>query len=713
MKRFLIILLVLLVNTSITYGQDKMLSLADVSGYDLYPQRKNYQWLPNGNKISTVEKIDGESVLVVKDLLSGNLDTLTRLKDIQFSIDDLHMDQSIKSFPNYTWLDDYVFRFSNQGTFFTYNTLTKRMRIEGAFNTQGKFTEIHDETLNSAYIKDDNIIVKTRDFERKITYDGGSGIVYGEAVHRYEFGITKGLFWSPQGKKLAFYRMDERSVSDYPIYNLGVNPASSFNIKYPTAGDSSHTVKLGIYNVEESTILYLDTDGPYDQYLTNITWSPDGEYIYIAWVNRAQNHMKLQRYSSTTGQLDKTLFEEKNERYVEPEHGPIFLKSDEKKFIWFSEKDGYNHLYLYNTKGKELAQLTQGKWIVTEFIGFDEEDETIYFEGTKDSPLERHLYAVNIENQKITKITKNAGTHSITMNPQGSRFIDVYSSMETPREYRVIDKYGNINISLFEAPNPLEEYAKCNIKIEPLVKGNTVFYQRMVYPPNFDPNKKYPAIVYLYGGPHSQQILNTWNGAARMEFLYWAQQGYIVYTIDNRGSANRGFEFESAIHRQLGTLEMEDQMAGVNFLKKLPYIDKDRLGIHGWSFGGFMTTSLMSRNPGVFKAGVAGGPVIDWDYYEIMYTERYMDTPKENPEGYKNANLLNHIQNLEGRLLMIHGTDDDVVLWQHSLLYVQKAVDLNKLNLDYYVYPKHKHNVRGKDREHLIGKISQYLFEHL
>lgn len=713
MKRFLIILLVLLANTSITNAQDKMLSIADVAGYDLYPQRKQFNWLPNGTKISTVETINNKSTLLIKDLLSGITDTTLNIDDLQIAMDDLHMDQNIKRFPTYSWVDNYIIQFSNGGTFFNYNTLTKNMQMVGAINTEGQFTELHKETMNSAYVKENNIIIKTEDFERKITYDGGNGIVYGEAVHRFEFGITKGLFWSPEGEKLAFYRMDERSVSDYPIYNLGVNPASSFNIKYPTAGDSSHTVKVGVYNVEESTILYLDTDGPYDQYLTNVTWSPDGEYIYIAWVNRAQNHMKLQRYSATTGQLDKTLFEEKNERYVEPEHGPIFLKNQEDRFVWFSEKDGYNHLYLYNTKGKEIDQLTKGKWIVTELLGFNEDESKLFIVGTKDSPLERHLYSINMDDFSIKKITKNAGTHTIVMNGKGNRFIDIYSSLETPREYRIVDEFGNISEVLFQAKDPLEDYATCKIEISPLVKGNTVFYQRMVFPPNFDPNKKYPAIVYLYGGPHSQQIRNTWNGAARMEFLYWAQQGYIVYTIDNRGSANRGFEFESAIHRKLGTLEMEDQMAGVKYLKKLPFIDKNRLGVHGWSFGGFMTTSLMSRNPGVFKVGVAGGPVIDWDYYEIMYTERYMDTPQENPEGYKTANLLNHIENLEGRLLMIHGTDDDVVLWQHSLLYMQKAVDKNILNLDYFVYPKHKHNVRGKDRAHLIGKISQYLFEHI
>ena len=713
MKSILISILVLATFVQDSVAQDKMLSVADVAGYSLYPRGKNFTWLPGGNKFSSIEKVDGTSSVITQDYTNGVNDTLFNVDDLNEALDNMHMDVTLKGIPYFKWIDDYNIQFSHKGNYYNYNALTKNILLAGAINTKGEHTEVHASTLNSAYVKDHNLVIKTNEIERKITYDGGDGIVYGQAVHRFEFGITKGLFWAPEGNKLAFYRKDEKSVTDYPIYDLTSVPATHRNVKYPTAGDSSHTVKLGIYNLEEETLLYLDVDGSYDQFITNVTWAPDGESIYIAWVNRAQNHMKMQRYDVSNGQLSKVLFEEKNDRYVEPEHGPIFLKTDKTKFLWYSERDGYNHLYLYNTKGKLIDQLTSGKWIVTEIIGFDELEENLYFMGTKDSPLERHLYQVNMKTLGIKKITKHAGTHSIKMNSKASQFIDVFSSMKVPKDTRIIDTYGDIIQVLHKADNPLKEYAIGKIEIEPLVKGNTVFYQRIVYPPNFDENKKYPAIVYLYGGPHSQQITNRWNGGSRMEFLYWAQQGYVVYTIDNRGSANRGFEFESAVHRQLGTLEMEDQMAGIKYLKGLPFIDKERLGIHGWSFGGFMTTSMMSRNPGIFKVGVAGGPVIDWDYYEIMYTERYMDTPEENPEGYKKANLLNYVQDLEGRLLMIHGTDDDVVLWQHSMLYVQKAVDNNKINLDYYIYPKHKHNVRGKDREHLIGKISQYFFEHL
>jgi dipeptidyl-peptidase-4 len=697
-----------------TQAQDKMLSLEDASiNRGLSPSNKSFNWLPEGMKYDYSEDIDSDPTVLVKDLSTGYVDTVFSLNDLNEAFATFGKGNELKAMPRYSWIDNYSIRFRKEGIYFKYNTVLKSITSLRDIDKEAAFLELHKGTLNAAYVKNNNLIVQTEDYTRKITYDGGNGIVYGQAVHRYEFGIRKGLFWSPEGDKLAFYRMDERRVTDYPVYDLGVYPAEVNMIKYPTAGDSSHSVTLGIFDTEESTMLYLDVDGTYDHYLTNITWDPSGEYVYVAWLNRGQNHMKLQKYDVSTGQLEKELFEERNDKYVEPEHGPIFSSNDPDQFVWFSERDGYNHLYLYSTKGKLKKQLTSGKWIVTQVLGFDESGDNLYFMGTKESPLESHLYAVNLKNTVVRKISKNAGTHSIKMNASGTHFIDSYSSLTVPRSIRVINSFGNITQELFEAEDPLADYLMGETTINPLVNGNTVLYYRMIKPPNFDPKKKYPVIVYLYGGPHAQMVRNTWLGASAMYMQYWAQQGYIVFTIDGRGSENRGFEFESATFRNLGTVEMEDQLAGVNYLKKLSYVDSKRMGIHGWSFGGFMTTTMMTRSPGIFKVGVAGGPVIDWDNYEIMYTERYMDRPEENPEGYKTSNLLNYIDKLDAKLLMIHGTDDDVVLWQHSMLYTQKAVTLNNQNVEFYYYPGYKHHVRGHDRLHLITKISNYLFDNL
>jgi dipeptidyl-peptidase-4 len=339
--------------------------------------------------------------------------------------------------------------------------------------------------------------------------------------------------------------------------------------------------------------------------------------------------------------------------------------------------------------------------------------EKLYITGTKDSPLERHLYCVSVKNGKTKNLTQTAGYHSLNANEDCSLFIDDYSNANTPREVRLIDGNGNLMEIITKADNPLIDYKLGDMELGSLKgKSGDDLYYRVFKPVDFDPNKKYPVVVYLYNGPHLQLITNRWLGGANLWYQYMAQKGYVVFSIDGRGSADRGFEFESAIHRKCGTYEMEDQLTGVDWLKSQKWVDAERIGIHGWSYGGFMTTSLMTRNPKVFKVGVAGGPVIDWSLYEIMYTERYMDTPQENPEGYKDANLKNHVKNLEGRLLMIHGGQDDVVLWQHSLQYLEKAVD-DGVQLDYFVYPNHKHNVGGKDRVHLYEKVSNYFFDNL
>jgi dipeptidyl-peptidase-4 len=507
--------------------------------------------------------------------------------------------------------------------------------------------------------------------------------------------------------------MDERMVTDYPIYNLNTDPASTNTIKYPTAGSTSHQVTVGMYEVSKRQLKYLQTGEPKDKYLTNIEWSPDARKIYIAEVNREQNHMVLNCYDAGTTLPEKKLFEEKHVKYVEPENPVLFVPKKDNQFIWQSERDGYNHLYLYNTNGKLIRQLTKGNWVVTRILGINEKGTLLFFESTKESPLERHIYSVDLENYELRKLTDPAGTHVGNLNLRGDLILDNFNSQSVPRNISIVDQMAVVKRNVFTAPDPLSDFQLGETRILPLLNNGVVLYYRIITPPNFDKNKKYPVVDYVYGGPHVQLITNTWLGGSNLWMQYMAQQGFVVFTIDGRGSANRGFDFESAVHRQLGTLEMDDQLAGVHELKKLPYVNPDKMAVHGWSFGGFMTTTLMTRSPGTFKVGIAGGPVIDWRLYEIMYTERYMDSPLENPVGYEQSNLLLHVSNLKNKLLMIHGCDDDVVLWQHSLQYCKAAVDAGNTWLDYYVYPGHKHNVRGKDRIHLMDKVTQYILDNL
>ena len=568
-------------------------------------------------------------------------------------------------------------------------------------------------------LKEGNLYVDDILVERGDGYD----IVLGESVHRNEFGIDGGLFWSPKQNRLAFYRMDQSMVEDYPLVDTKAREAKVRNIKYPMAGMKSHEVTVGVWDVISKKLVYLDTRRDTtvherEMYLTNIAWSPDEQYVFIAKVNREQNHMWLEQYDAATGDFVKVLFEETNPRYVEPCEPMIFTPKGN-QFLWYSMRDGYKHLYLYNLDGTLVKQVTKGEYEVEGFIQFDKKGENIFIYANKGNLAGRDAYRVNLKDGKMTLLTDGKGTHSVVLNENGDCYVDVYSSVDVPAAaYWNKVKYGKklqqISYRLYVSENPLKDYAMPGIKLGTIkaADGKTDLYYRLITPPNMKPGEKYPTLVYVYGGPHSQLVTDSWLGGGNLYFMFLAQQGYVVFTVDNRGTDNRGFEFESCTHRHLGEIEMADQMEGVKFLKSLPYVDQDRMGVEGWSFGGFMTITMKLAHPEVFKVGCAGGPVIDWKWYEIMYGERYMDTPQENPEGYEANCLLNKAKDLEGRLLIIHGCEDNTVVWQHSLEFIERCIN-NFKQVDYFVYPHHEHNVRGMERNHLYYKMFQYYEDHL
>ncbi len=558
----------------------------------------------------------------------------------------------------------------------------------------------------------------------------GYNVVLGESVHRNEFGINGGLFWSPKASRLAFYRMDQSMVVDYPLVNTKAREAEPMPIKYPMAGMQSHWVTVGVYEPATGKLIYLNsvrdtTVHEREMYLTNIAWSPDEKYVFIAKVNREQNHMWLEQYDAATGDFMKVLFEETNPRYVEPCEPMIFLPSNGKRlpggdqFLWFSMRDGYKHLYLYNMDGSLVKQVTKGEYEVEGFIQFDKKGENIFIYANKDNLAGRDAYRVNLKKGTMECMTmlENGlhGTHSVAINEAGTMWVDLWNSVDVPMRADLRDwKHKNPIKTFFEAENPLKDYAMPEVKLGTIkaADGKTDLYYRLITPPHMEKGKKYPTLVYVYGGPHSQLVTDSWLAGGNLYFLRLAQQGYVVFTVDNRGTDNRGFEFESCTHRRLGEIEMADQMEGVKFLKSLPYVDQDRMGVEGWSFGGFMTITMKLAHPEVFKVGCAGGPVIDWKWYEIMYGERYMDTPQENPEGYEANSLLNKAKNLEGRLLVIQGAEDNTVVPQHSTEFIERCIN-NYKQVDYFAYPHHEHNVLGRERLHLYQKMFQYYEDFL
>ena len=480
------------------------------------------------------------------------------------------------------------------------------------------------------------------------------------------------------------------------------------------AGMTSHQVKVGIYNPATGKSIYLNAGDPTDRYFTNISWAPDEKSLYLIELNRDQNHAKLCQYNAETGDLMATLFEEENDKYVEPQEPIIFLPWDSSKFIYQSQKDGFSHLYLYDTSGKQLRQLTEGEWLVKEVLGFDAKKKEIIIASTEFSPLQSNLFRVDIKTGARTPLGSGEGVHSGKLSPSGRYLIDQYSSPSVPRSINILDVQSGKSVNLLTAADPFAGYKMPSIETGTIkaADGKTDLYYRLVKPADFDPNKKYPAIVYVYGGPHAQMVTNGWQNGARGWDIYMANKGYILFTVDGRGSDNRGLDFENVTFRQLGIEEGRDQVKGAEFLKSLPYVDGNRIGVHGWSFGGHMTTALLLRYPEIFKVGVAGGPVIDWGYYEVMYGERYMDTPQSNPKGYKECNLKNLAGNLKGHLMIIHDDHDDTCVPQHTLSFMKACIDARTYP-DLFIYPCHKHNVSGRDRVHLHEKITRYFEDYL
>lgn len=565
-----------------------------------------------------------------------------------------------------------------------------------------------------AYLDSFNLFVTNGAFTKQVTTDGSKDIVYASSVHRDEFGITKGTFWSNNGKLLAFYRMDQSMVTDYPIIDWTQKPAKNVNIKYPMAGDKSHQVTVGIYNAETQKLVYVKTGEPAEQYLTNIAWSPDDKYLFIAIVNRAQNQMQMQQYEAASGLFIKTVFEEHDDKYVEPLEPMLFVKNNPGQFIWQSMRDGWNHLYLYSLNGVPLKQLTKGNWEVVDVKGFDSTGEKLFYTATEESPVTNNLYEVNVKTGISRRITQGAMTHSTKVSTDGNFVIDNSSTIDIPRSIQLVDLKAAKTKLLLNAPDPLAGYSTGKLSIFTINNRNgTSLYCRMYKPIDFDSTKKYPVIVYWYGGSHVQLIANSWNGSSSdYWFQYMAERGYICFSIDTRGSDNRGKAFEQSVFRRMGDVQVEDMLSGVGYLQRLPYVDTKNMGLFGWSYGGFTTIDFMLHYPDVFKAAVAGGPVTDWRYYEIMYTERYMDTPQENPDGYAATDLTKQVDKLKGKLLIIHGLQDKTVVQQNSVRFVRAAIDKN-IQVDYMIYPGHEHNVRGKDRAHLYQKVTDYFEQYL
>lgn len=708
MNKFSFLTLLLFITIS-SFGQPKKLTLEESVLQQNQKFRADkltgFQWIPNTNRY--VYYTDSFTKMMSASTTDAKAVELITLADINSALG-----TKLKSFAGIEWMDSNALLVTENGKYFVYMTVPKTgtMMQETSKNAENKTFD--KKRRNLAFTEKNNLYFYNVDREIiTVTNETNEAIVSGQFFARNEFGIDNGIFWSPKSTYLAFYQKDQTEVADYPLLDITETPGKLVNIKYPMIGQKSEKPRVGIYNLASQKTVYISPRGNQDDYLTNLSWTPDEKYVVIAELNRGQNTMSLNVYDAQTGTFVRTILTEKSVKWVEPEHPAYFPSDNSNNLVWISEKDGFNNLYYYSIEGKLIKQLTHNKFPAREIIKSNAAGTEIYFKATGDNPTNMLVYKVDLKG-KQTLITKDQGVHTVNISNDGNWFFDEYSNHSTPSKSLLYGKNLNPK-TLLESKNKYEGYeiGTSEIKTIKSADGTTDLYTRLIKPSHFDPNKKYPVLVYVYGGPHAQMITNSYLDGANL-WMYWmAEQGYLVFTVDNRGSDNRGFAFESVVHGRLGVNEIDDQMKGVDYLKSLPYVDGNRLAVHGWSYGGFMTTSLMLRKPDVFKVGVAGGPVTDWKYYEIMYGERYMDTPAENQKGFDEANTLNYVKDLKGKLMLIHGTSDDVVVMQHNFALIKKFVEAEK-QVDFFAYPMHKHNVLGKDRVHLMTKVLNYVIEN-
>ena len=717
-------------------AQEKQFTLEDlnfggVNAYKFYPENRYTTWW--GDRLirqeldycAEVNKANGKETKIV------GLDEINKAAGLADSLLIRHLYNA--TFP---YADEPIISVENTKEHILYNFKTKKVVWRsGALNTDQSFNVYGDEKQSSEWspasratafvAKDQLYVVDGKGKMVKLTEDGSRNIVYGQSVHRDEFGINGGLFWSPKGNRLAFYRMDQSMVTDFPLVDIPevdwtpkpgqsriATPAPE---KYPMAGETSHKVTVGVYDLKSGKTIYLKAGDPTDRYFTNIAWSPDEQTIYMFELNRDQNDCRLVSYNATTGDKIAELYRETDAKYVEPLHPIVFLPWNSNEFVMQSQKDGYNHLYLFNKDGKELKQITKGKWVVMDMLGFNTKHHSIIYESNEANPIQQNVWIVDIETGKRALMDNSGkGWHNGSISTSGRYILDNFSEPTVPRKIVIVDTENGKHTQYLTAADPWKGYNQPEFSTGTIkaADGVTDLYYRLVKPVNFDPKKKYPTVVYVYGGPHAHNVDARWHWASRSWETYMAQKGYVLFILDNRGSENRGKDFEQVTFRHLGQEEMKDQMKGIDFLRTLSYVDTARIGVHGWSFGGFMTISLITNYPDVFKVAVAGGPVIDWKWYEVMYGERYMDTPQTNPEGYRQTSLLYKAKDLKGKLQIIIGLNDPVVVPQHAFSFLKACIAAGT-QPDFFVYPGEPHNMRGHQSVHLHERITQYFEDYL
>lgn len=683
------------------------------------------RWLPNSKGVSfVIEEVSSDdtvSVFIIASVPSGKRRTVCRIDDVPVPDDLQKKDDDVFSIGAYDWNSDaskIVFTF--KGDIFTLDsksgeatrhTTTEGDEVNVEFSPDGKWISFNRE--NDMWM----INAATGD-EIQLTTTGSDSLLNGilDWVYMEELftrGNVRAHWWSPDASAIAYLQIDESPVKEFPLVNFIPAYNKTKMQRYPKAGSPNPIVRVGVYDVEKGESRWMDIDTKDDSYIARLYWLGDSKHLAIEKTNRNQNDLKVFFADAATGELREVIHETRS-TWINITYMRHYYES-KNRFIWNSERDGFSHLYLYDNDGSMKQQLTSGEWMVTSLDAVDERRGQVYFTGMKTSNLERHIYQVGEKGRQIRQLSKGAGTHRATFSPDTRYYIDTFSDIDTPRRITVhksegsevftIDAGRHDELAAYHLPTP--EFFRFTLK------GGLEFQCSMIKPPDFDGSRKYPVLVYTYGGPHVQVVRNRWGGTRYLWHAYMATRGYIIFSMDNRGSFGRGTEWEDPIHKRMGHVELDDQIAGVAWLKSLAYVDPARIGIWGWSYGGYMTCMALFKSPGVYRCGAAVSPVSDWRFYDTVYTERYMKHPEANKDGYDASSPIKFVDGLQAPFLLMHGTADDNVHVANSIALARELIRAGK-DFDFMLYPRKLHGITGQSsRVHLFRRLTRFFDENL
>jgi dipeptidyl-peptidase 4 len=710
---------------------ERIFSAPSLSGH----LARGLEWTPDGRRISFIEGFGDSAELWTMDASTGEKKQLLDAAALK-SVTQPEKEKSVQSTglgriqaENYSWAPDgnsLLFIGSSDLVLLDLSTKSVKPLVSGdadledpKFSPDGKWI---------SFVRDSNLwIVSTAGGDAKALTTGGSEeILKGQLdwVYPEELDCTTAYWWSPDSSKIAYYEMDERPVTRYPIMDMSSPTGAMDYTRYPQAGEANPIVRVGVVSLSAGQTTWMDTGANTDVYLPRVNWLPNSQSVAIQRLNRAQTQLDLLLADAQSGKSNSILTE--TDPYWINVSDDLFFFSDSRRFLWSSERTGYRHLYLYDVSGKLLDTLTSGNWSVASTGGFgpesnsppavDEKQGYVYFPSAKDDDTGIQIYRLSLKDKSMRRITPTQGVHETSFAPGAAGFVDTFSDSSAPPRQDLFRADGARVTVLSE--NKVPELADYHLSPTEFVTvsatDGTPLRAKMIKPPDFDPSKKYPVLIDVYGGPHVQQVVNAWEGASYLWFQMIAQHGYIIFTLDNRGSAGRGHAFETPIYHHLGKIELQDQLAGVQYLKSLPYVDSSRIGIWGWSYGGFMTLTALFHAPDVFKIGVSVAPVSDWKLYDTIYTERYMGRPQDNPDGYKDSSPVNFAANLAGRLMLIHSTGDDNVHFANTAEVLNELIDNGKYPANLLLFPGRGHGISDRPaRLLLFERMASFIFDNL